>query len=214
MSIISKLSSKQERRDEEPNKELGRELVRTGNIEGIQEIAENLWNKDTKIQSDCDGVMEEIGRHKPELIEAYVFDFLKLLSDKRNRRVWQSMICLSFIAENKAGEIFESRETIIKTMEKGSVITQDNGIKVLARVASVENEYHQELYPYLVEKLKTCRPKSVAQYAESIFCAVKPDNREEYRAVLEKRIGILTSSQQKRVKKILRELEQGEFGEI
>ena len=207
MSVLSKLSSMQGRRDEEPNKELARELVRTGNIEGIQEIAENLWNKDTKIQSDCDGVMEEIGRHKPKLIEEYVFDFLKLLSNKRNRRVWQAMICLSFIAESKAGEIFEHRETILNAMEKGSVITQDNGIKILASVASVEDEYHQELYPYLIEKLKTCRPKSVAQYAESIFCAVKSENREEYIGVLNKRIGILTSSQQRRVKKIMRELE-------
>ena len=46
----------QDRRDEEPNKELARELVQTNNIEGIQEVAENLWNKDKKIQSDCDGV--------------------------------------------------------------------------------------------------------------------------------------------------------------
>jgi hypothetical protein len=61
----------QGRKDEEPNKELARELVRTRNGEGIKEIAENLWNNDTKIQSDCDGVMEEIGRNAPALIEAY-----------------------------------------------------------------------------------------------------------------------------------------------
>ena len=86
MSVLSKLASMQGRSDEEPNKELGRELARTRDIEAIREIAENLWNKDTKIQSDCDGVMEEIGCQSPELIEAYVVDFLKLLSSKRNRR--------------------------------------------------------------------------------------------------------------------------------
>lgn len=207
MSVLSKLASMQDRRDEEPNKALARELVRTKNIDGIQEIAENLWNKDKRIQSDCDGVMEEIGRNAPELIEGYFFDFLKLLSDKRNRRVWQSMICLSLIAEEKAREIFENKDTIIDVVEKGSVITQDNGIKTLAKIASVDDEYHQAIFPYLMEKLKTCRPKSVTQYAESIFCAVQPENREEYRDVLEKRVGILSSSQQRRMKKILRELE-------
>ena len=65
MSVLSKLASMQGRRDEEPNKELARELVRTKNTEGIQEIAENLLKKDKKIQSDCDGVMEEIGRNAP-----------------------------------------------------------------------------------------------------------------------------------------------------
>ncbi|MEA3334552.1 MAG: hypothetical protein U9R25_01490 [Chloroflexota bacterium] len=207
MSVLSKLASMQDRRDEEPNKELARELVRTKNTEGIQEIAENLWSKDKKIQSDCDGVMEEIGRNDPELIEEYVFDFLKLLSDKRNRRVWQSMICLSLIAEQKAQEIFENREYIIEAVEKGSVITQDNGIRTLAKVASVEDEYNQAIFPYLIEKLKTCRSKSVAQYAESIFCAVKLENQEEYIGVLNKRLGVLSSSQQRRVKKILRQLE-------
>jgi len=63
MSILSRLSSAQDRRDEELNKELARELVHEKNIAGIQEIAVNLWNQDTRIQSDCDGVMEEIGRH-------------------------------------------------------------------------------------------------------------------------------------------------------
>jgi hypothetical protein len=49
MSILSRLSSAQDRRDEELNKELARELVQTKNVVGIQEIAENLWHEDTKI---------------------------------------------------------------------------------------------------------------------------------------------------------------------
>lgn len=207
MSILSRLSSAQDRRDEELNKALARELVRTKNTEGIQEIAKNLWNKDKKIQSDCDGVMEEIGRNEPELIERYVYDFLKLLSGKRNRRIWQSMICLSLIAEGKAREIYENRESVIEAVEKGSFITQDNGIKTLAKIASVDDEYHLEIFPYLIKKLDTCRPKSVAQYAESIFYAVKPENREEYLRVLNRRMGILSSSQKRRVKKVMRQLE-------
>jgi len=207
ISILSRLSSAQDRKDEEPNKELARELIQTKNLAGIQEIAENLWNKDPRIQSDCDGVMEEIGRNEPELIEAYVFDFLKLLSSKRNRRIWQSMICLSMIADRKPKEIFENSEKIIRVMEKGSVITQDNGIKTLAKVASANDEYSQEIFPYLMVQLKGCRPKSVPQYAESIFCAVNSENGEEYREILVQRFEELSTSQQKRVEKVLKKLE-------
>jgi hypothetical protein len=206
MSVLSKLASRQGRRDEELNKELGQELARTKNIEGIQEIAENLWNKDTKIQSDCDGVMEEIARNEPELIEAYVFDFLKLLSSKRNRRVWQSMICLSLIADRKPREIFENREAILKVMERGSVIVQDNGIKTLAKVASAKGEYNQVIFPYLMGQLRICRSKSVPQYAESIFCAVNSENGEEYKEILTQRFEELSTSQQRRVEKILKKL--------
>jgi hypothetical protein len=206
MSVLSKLASMQDRRDEELNKELGRELVQTKDVEGIQEIAENLWNKDPKIQSDCDGVMEEIGRHEPELIEAYVFDFLKLLSSQRNRRVWQSMICLALIAERRPKEIFENREAIVKVMGKGSVIVQDNGIKTLAKVAAAEDEYNRVIFPYLMEQLRTCRSKSVTQYAESIFCAVNLENEEEYKEILTRQFEELSTSQQRRVRKILEKM--------
>jgi len=205
--MLSKLASMQDRRDEELNKELGQELARTKNIDGIREIAENLWNKDTKIQSDCDGVMEEIGRNEPELIETYVMDFLKLLSSKRNRRVWQSMICLSLIADRKPREIFKNREDIVNAMEKGSVITQDNGIKTLAKVASTEDKYNQVIFPYLMERLKTCRSKSVPQYAESILCAINSENEEKYKEILTQRYEELTKPQQRRAKKILKQLE-------
>ena len=208
MSVLYKLASMQDRRDEEPNKDLAKELVAQNNTEGIREIAENLWNKDKKIQGDCDSVMEEIGRNAPELIEEYVADFLKLLSSKNNRRVWGAMINLSLIADRKPKEIFESFESISKTIENGSVITQDNGIKTLAIVASKEEEYNQVIFPFLIQQLKTCRPKSVPQYAESIFCAVKSDNREQYIDVLNQRLDILTSSQQIRVKKLLRKLQE------
>ncbi|MFN2286172.1 MAG: hypothetical protein ACK2UQ_17285 [Anaerolineae bacterium] len=206
MSVLSKLASMQDRRDEEPNKALGQELARTRDIAGIQEIAENLWNEDAKIQSDCDGVMEEIGRNAPELIEAYVFDFLKLLSSKRNRRVWQSMICLALIADRKPREIFENRETIVRAMENGSVITLDNGIKTLAKVASAEDAYHRELFPYLLEQLRSCRSKSVPQYAESILCAVNSENSAAYKDVLTRRYEALSTAQQRRIEKILKQV--------
>jgi hypothetical protein len=206
MAILSRLSSAQDRRDEELNKELARELVHEKNIAGIQEIAENLWNQDPRIQSDCDGVLEEIGRQAPELIEAYVFDFLKLLTSKRNRRVWQSMICLSLIADRKPAEIFENRVAIIEVIEKGSVITQDNGIKTLAKVAAANDEYRQELFPYLIEQLRDCRSKSVPQYAESILCAVNPENGAEFQAVLTQRLEELTTSQQRRAQQVLQKL--------
>ena len=42
MSDLSKLTSAYDRKDEEPNKDLGTELVVNHHIEWIREIAENL----------------------------------------------------------------------------------------------------------------------------------------------------------------------------
>jgi len=197
----------QERRDDEPNKALARELVETNNIGGIQEIAENLWHKDKRVQSDCDSVLEEIGRIKPTLICDYVLDYINLLSSKNNRMVWGSMINLSLIGDIVPEVIFEHLETIIHAVDKGSIITQDSGILTLAKVASVRKKYNQVIFPYLVNQLKTCRIKSVAQYAESTFYAVNSLNQAEFIRVLDQRLDSLSGPQQKRVRKLLRKIE-------
>jgi hypothetical protein len=204
MSILSKLASVQGRNDDGPNKGLGRELVETNEADGIRKIAENLWNEDKKIQADCLSVLEQVGLLAPELIEDCVSDFLRLIQVKDNRLVWAAMIDLALIADRKPREIFAQYGEIVKVMERGSVITRDNGIKTLARVASTSREYSEVIFPFLLEQLERCRAKSVPQYAESISVAVTPDNRDRYLGVLDERFDTLSLFQQRRVKKLLK----------
>lgn len=204
MSVLAKLACMQNRRDEAPNEDLARELVEKRDAEGIKEIAENLWNKDKNIQSDCASVLEQVGLLDPGLIEDYVSDFLKLLSSKNNRLVWGAMITLAMVAERKPKEIFDDLDHVVETIKGGSVITRDNGIKTLAIVASVNAEYNQAIFPLLIEHLKECRPKSVPQHAESVMRAVTLANQAQYLDVLNQRLDTLSPSQQKRVKKLLR----------
>lgn len=207
MSALSKLASQQGRRDEEPNKNLGRELVEKKDLEGIREIATNLGNKDKHIQSDCVSVLEQVGLLAPELIEAYCSDFLQLLGSKNNRLVWGAMINLSLIADKKPHEIYEKMDDIVKAIASGSVITQDNGIKTLAIVAAAKPEYNAAIFPFLLTHLQTCRPKSIPQHVESIGRAVTPANQAQFLDVLDRRIEELSSSQQKRVKRLFKKLE-------
>lgn len=133
-------------------------------------------------------------------------EIIVLLSSKRNRRVWQSMICLSLIADRKPKDIYENRAKIAKAMERGSIITQDHGLKTLAKVASANNTNNQEIFPYLMKQLRGCRAKSVPQYAESILCAVNSENVEEFREILAWRFEELSASQQRRVKAALKKM--------
>ncbi|MBN2044197.1 MAG: hypothetical protein JW757_04180 [Anaerolineales bacterium] len=204
MSIYHKLSSPQGRRDEEPNKELARQLIQERNIDGIAEIARGLWHEEGAVRADCIAVLEEIGQIEPTLITDYVDDFIKLLESKQNRLVWQAMINLALIAELRPVEMFDALETIKKAVETGSVITIDNGIKVLSRVANANHEYHNEIMPYLLEKLRTCRPKSVPQYAESIQIALTPEIEPEFLEILTSWLPELSPAQQKRVKKLFK----------
>ena len=204
MSVLSKLASTRNRKDEEPNKALGRELVENHDVDGIREVAENLWNEDRRIQIDCLAALEQVGLLEPGLIEDYVADFIELAFSKDNRLVWAAMINLALIADRKPQEIFERYDELVRVIEKGSVITKDNGIKTLARVASTSAEYNRAILPYLMEQLRTCRAKSVPQYAESIRVAVDVEDPEEYVSILNERLGELSAAQQRRANKLLK----------
>ena len=45
MTALQRIAHFQDRRDEVPNQELARQLASTQDVDGICEIAENLWNK-------------------------------------------------------------------------------------------------------------------------------------------------------------------------
>ncbi|MBN2103232.1 hypothetical protein JW835_04240 [bacterium] len=206
MSVLTKLSSYQGMKNDVPNQMLARELAYNNDTEGIREIAENLWSDDKAVQSDCIKVLYEVGYIKPGLIAGYVNDYIRLLSSRNNRLVWGGMIALSTIADLKAEEIFNNRERIMTAIEKGSVITVDAGIKTLSRVAASGEHTSKILFPYLIGRLKICRPKSVAQYSESIFCAVTDKNKMQFINVLNERKNDLKDSQLRRVNQLLKKM--------
>jgi hypothetical protein len=204
MSVLNKIAFFQSRRDEIPNQELARNLAQTRNAADIREIAANLWNKEPNIQSDCLKVLYELGYLAPELIVEYVDDFIRLLKHRNNRMVWGGMIALTTIAGLQADKIFPHVDEIIKTMEAGSVITMDNGIRTLALVASQKDEYRQAIFPYLLEHLESCRTKEVPQHAEKSLPAVTSGNKSDFIGVLEKRLEDSSTSQAVRLKKIIK----------
>lgn len=204
MSVLNQIAHFQNRRDEVPNQQLARQLAEAEDVAGLREIAENLWNKNPDIQSDCIKVLYEAGYLKPELVAGYATDFIKLLRSRHNRLVWGGMIALSTIVEVAADEIYPHAGEIQKAMERGSVITVDNGVLALARLAATSDARGQEIFPYLLKHLQTCRPKEVPQHAEKTLAAVNAGNKIAFVAVLEKRMEDMTSSQAARLKKVMK----------
>jgi HEAT repeat protein len=208
MSALERIAYFQNRRDEVPNQELARELAQRQAHAGIREIAEGLYHENPNVQSDCIKVLYEIGYLNPELIAEYVDDYLNLMKSRNNRLVWGAMIALSTIAGIKTEAIYEHLGDVQGAMKKGSVITVDSGVKVLAVVAARSEEYRKQIFPYLMKHLRTCRPKDVAQHAEKVLVAVNGENKDEFIEVLEKRLAILRSSEVARVRKVIREAEK------
>lgn len=208
MPVLNQIAFFQNRRDEAPNQELARELTQANDIEGIREIAENLRNKNPNVQSDCIKVLYEIGCIEPALIAGYVNDFLGLLGSKNNRLVWGAMIALSTIAGLKSAEISARLGEIMRAMEGGSVITIDNGVKILTAVALGSAESAQTVLPYLFNHLATCRAKDIPQHAEKILEAVSADSKQAFIVILQNRMEELSAPQAARVRKVIRAAEK------
>src|SRR5262245_57511213 len=106
MSIVNKLASALDRRDEVPNQELAEAIVRKRDKAAVQELVENLTNKNKNIQSDCIKVLYEIGEREPALIAEHHDAFGKLLDSSNNRLAWGAMTALDTIAAVKPAAVF------------------------------------------------------------------------------------------------------------
>lgn len=208
MSALERLACALGRRDEIPNQELARELAASADQAAIAEIAAGLFHADKAIQADCIKVLYEIGYLQPHLIAAYAGDFVRLLKSRNNRLVWGGMLALSTVGALAGETLFPQLKLIQKTMDSGSVITRDAGVLALAGIASTAPDRRAQIMPYLLQHLRTCRPKDVPQHSEKCLVAVDANWAAEFRSVLAARLEDLQGAQLKRVQKVLRQLDQ------
>ena len=205
MTWINKIAFNRGIRNESPNKELAKELGDTENSEGIHEISKYLYDKNKSISSDCLAVLYTIGYTKPELIQDYVDDFLKLLESKINRMVWGSMIALSTIAKLKSDYLYKKIDLILKTMSEGTLITEVWGIQTLVNL-SIDNVKHKnKLLPILFDYLEKCRPIDFPKRVETILPVIERIKEiEMLDRIIEIKSADLTDSQAKKLKTALK----------
>lgn len=208
MSVIGHLASSQQRQDDKLNIELAEEIIRTKNLNWVKELVENLNNKNKDIQSDCIKALYEIGEHEaPEMIAPYAIDFIKLLESKNNRLIWGAMTALDSIVKVQHKVIFENLSIILKSIEKGSVITIDHGVGILAKL-SAHSEYNHDAFPLLIEQLKRCPIKQFPMYAEKAEMAIiSEDCKNQFITLIESRFQEMDKESQKaRINKVMKRL--------
>jgi len=204
--MIEKLASQLNRRDEEPNIELAKELAQTKNIEGITEIVNGFKGKNKAIANDCIKVLYELGEINPNLIKDYATDFIEMLSSKNNRIVWGSMTALAIIADLVPDVIFKEIDKIEHVFKNGSVIAVDNSVTVLAKIASSNKKYEKVIFPLLINHIKTTRAKEIPQHAQRMLVCINKENVNDFLEAIESRKNEMTASQLSRIKKLEKSL--------
>lgn len=202
MAYINEIAYNLERRDEVPNQELAKKLADNNCVEGIEEIASYLKDKNKSIASDCLKVLYEIGYIKPELISPYKDQFIELLESKNNRQVWGAMIGISSVAKVNPEAIYAIKDIILDKIKNGSVITNVWGVYTIINLAA--NGYYLELRDTLFNLQDVCRNVDFPKRAESIIEVLAPTDIPPFIDMLEKRLEHLSGGGQKRVNKLLK----------
>jgi hypothetical protein len=203
MSIIPKLATSLNRRDEAPNQELAEEIVRGEDKAAVGELIGNLKNKNKGIRYDCIKTLYEVGYQKPHLIADHLRHFLALLENKDNRLQWGAMTALGCIAREKPAEIFDSLGRIIEAAEKGSVITRDHCVNILISLSAID-KYADKTFPLLLEQLMNSPTNQLPMYAENALPVITAGNKLRFIEVLAGRLDeIEKESKRKRVEKVI-----------
>lgn len=207
MTALERIAHFQGRRDEAPNQRLARDLAARKDRRGIREIVQGLSHTHPGVRADCVKVLYEVGYLDPKLVAGYVSDFVHLLGHRDNRLVWGGMTALSTVAGIRPKEIYDRRKEILQAMAGGSVITVDAGVLTLAVAAATSPARRRGLLPPLLKHIASCRPKDIPQHSEKILPAVDHATKAPFLRVLKKRLPELTSAQQARVRKVMKQAE-------
>jgi hypothetical protein len=206
MSILSKLATSLNRRDEIPNRALAKEITDKKDSKAVKELVEHLNDKDKNIQSDCIKVLYEIGERNPVLIADYAKEFIALINNKNNRLAWGAMTALDCIASENPKMIYASLTKIIDAADKGSVITRDHGVSILIKLCK-EKKYVEDAFTLLVEQLKKCPTNQLPMYAENAMHIVTDKYKTIFLKTLSSRLKeIEKDTKRKRVEKVIKKL--------
>ena len=206
MSVIEKLASSLNRRDEVPNQQLAKELAGKNDVHSIQELIENCSNKNKNIQSDCIKVLYEIALLKPQLVANYIKEFIALLDNKNNRMVWGAMTAIDEITLQKPKEVYAALPKIIEAADKGSVISRDHCVGILIKLSSLK-QYAENTFSLLLEQLKTCPVNQLPMYAENAMPVINGSNKVIFIKTLQSRLKeVEKETQQKRIEKVIKKL--------
>ncbi|MFC3746081.1 hypothetical protein [Paenibacillus sp. GCM10012306] len=206
MTIIDKLATLLNRKDEGPNQELAKYIADREDKEAVKELVDNLHNSDKNIQSDCIKVLYEIGEIKPSLIVEYNKEFITLLDHRNNRLVWGAMTALDVITLENPATIYSSLAKIVDIADKGSVITKDRAVNILIKLCSIE-QYADNAFNLLIEQLKKCPTNQLPMYAENAISIINGTNKGVFIKTLSSRLDdIEKDTKRKRVEKLIKKL--------
>ena len=207
MSILNQLASALGRRDEAPNSELAAAIAEKNDQKAVTELVAGLQHKSKDIQSDCIKVLYEAGERNPKLIAPHAPIFVDLLESRNNRLQWGAMTALSALTASDPDAVYKALPKVIAAADKGSVITNDQCVAILIKLATIQ-KYSDAAFSLLLERLRTCSTNQLPMYAENAAPIVTSGQKAAFVQTLTDRLSeIEKESKRKRVEKVLKKMQ-------
>jgi len=206
MSIIQKLSSSLDRRDQEPNIKLAETIVAKKDKHSVKELIDNLQNKNKNIQGDCIKTLDEISSRNPDLLSGYAGIIISLLDHKNNRMQWGAMCVLDNMTLCEPAVIYKALGKIISAADHGTVITKDHTLSILLKFCSLK-KYAAQAFPLLLDQILSAPPNQLPTYAEKALPFVTDQHKKQFLKTLIVRLDdIETDTKRKRLEKVIQKL--------
>ena len=206
MSILLKLASALNRRDEEPNIALAKSITKSKDRKAVKELVDGLSSKSKDIQNDCIKVLYETGATAPNLIADYHKVFIEQLQSKNNRMQWGAMTALHSITSEIPETIYKLLPKILNAAEKGSVITKDYAVSIIIELAKKE-KYNPKVFPFLNEFLLKAATNQLPMNAENAMVVINDKNKGQFIKSLQLRLNDFEKeTKRKRVEKVIAKL--------
>lgn len=205
-TILEQLASASGKREQDLNITLAQKIVDDKDKKAIKELIAGLEHKTKAIRHDCIKTLYEIAEREPKLISLHAATITGLLDDKDNRMQWGAMHALSAMLPEIPGTLYEALGKLTDTADKGSVITRDHLVRILAGL-SAHKQYLSTTLPLLIEQILQAPGNQVPSYAEQTLPVITPEFRERLAQVLNTRLqDIEQDSKKKRIEKVLKKL--------
>ena len=107
------------------------------------------------------------------------------------------MIAIDMIASVNPKGVFDLLPSIQKTIDKGSVITIDHGVGILAKLSS-HQDFSKKTFPLLIDQLAKCPIKQLPMYAEKSLVTINQTNKKQFAEFLESRLLEIDKESQKK----------------
>lgn len=92
--------------------------------------------------------------------------------------------------------------------DKGSVITRDHAVKILAAL-SVHKQYAADTLPLLLEQVITAPINQLPSYAETALAVINDDHKQQLLSIINTRLPDVDSEAKiKRLEKVLKKLKK------